>query len=206
MRRNLLLGLCGIWGLRLGTHLLIRWGGTHKDPRYTSLLDRMEKENGWSFAKASLIVVFLMQAPLLWIVCLPVQLGQIPTTDPTLLAWIGAALAAVGITFETVGDWQLSHFRSDAKNRGHVLNTGLWHYTRHPNYFGDFCVWWGLYLIAADGGTIGIASLPGPLLISWLLTKYSGAPLLEKRLKETRPEYAEYIRKTSGFLPWPPKP
>jgi steroid 5-alpha reductase family enzyme len=206
LRKNMLLGLCAIWGLRLGTHLLIRWGGREMDPRYRSLLDRVERSKGWGFAKASLIVVFLLQAPLLWIVCLPVQLGQVAagnTFGP--LAWMGAAVAVFGIAFESIGDWQLARFRASARNRGRVLDTGLWRYTRHPNYFGDACTWWGLYAIAADSGAIGAWSIPGPLVISWLLTKWSGAPLLERGLRESRPEYESYIRRTSGFVPWPPR-
>ena len=110
----------------------------------------------------------------------------------------------VGIGFETIGDWQLRRFRADAANKGKVLDTGLWRYTRHPNYFGDTCVWWGLWLIAAET-TIGLWAVAGPLLLTWLLTRLSGVPMLEYSLKKRRPGYEDYIRRTSSFIPWPPK-
>lgn len=205
-RDLLLVGLCTVWGLRLGGHLLARWRSHGPDPRYTAMLSAAESERGWGFGKATLLLVFLVQAPFLFIVCLPVQLGQIggQSTPLGLLAMAGAVLSVTGIVFETVGDWQLARFRGDPANRGKVLHTGLWRYTRHPNYFGDACVWWGLYLIAAET-PMGIWALPGPILLTTTLVKWSGAALLEGRLRETRPDYADYIETTSGFIPWPPK-
>ena len=120
------------------------------------------------------------------------------------LAWIGAGLAVAGILFESIGDWQLVRFRGNRDNAGKVLMTGLWRYTRHPNYFGDACVWWGLYFIAADTG-LGAWSLPGPLLITYLLTSWSGVPTVEGNLKRKKPDYAEYVRRTSAFIPLPPQ-
>ena len=110
------------------------------------------------------------------------------------------------MTFETVGDAQLKAFRADPASKGKVLDTGLWRYTRHPNYFGDACAWWGIWLAAAEAGPmIALASLPGPLFLTFTLTKWSGKPLLEKGLAKSRPGYADYVARTSGFLPWPPK-
>jgi steroid 5-alpha reductase family enzyme len=183
-----LLALCTIWGLRLGVYLFWRWRKTGPDHRYVVMLGKAQSERGWSFAKASLMMVFAMQAPLQLIVCLPVQLGQCATTTALgPLAWIGIALAVVGIAFESVGDFQLTRFRGDPHSRGEVLDTGLWRYTRHPNYFGDACVWWGLYLIAAETGWVGAASIPGPIVITFLLTKLSGVPTQEGRLRRKRP-------------------
>jgi steroid 5-alpha reductase family enzyme len=110
----------------------------------------------------------------------------------------------MGIVFESIGDWQLTRFRSDPENRGRVLDTGLWRYTRHPNYFGDACVWWGLFLIAAET-TPGLFALPGPALLTWTLIKWSGAATLERRLTRSRPDYVAYVARTSAFLPWPPR-
>ncbi|KQW66477.1 hypothetical protein ASE17_05565 [Phenylobacterium sp. Root77] len=201
-----LVALCTVWGLRLGLYLLWRWRSHGPDPRYQAMMGKAQAERGWSFAKASLLMVFALQGPLQFIVCLPVQLGQ-ATEAPSFeaLAWAGVALACIGIAFETIGDHQLVRFKADPANAGRVLDTGLWRYTRHPNYFGDACLWWGLYLIAADTGWIGAASLPGPLLITFLLTKWSGAPTVEGRMRRRRPEYEAYIARTSGFIPLPPK-
>lgn len=205
-RRLLLLGLCAAWGLRLGGYLLWRWRGHGMDRRYKAILGHAHKERGWGFAKASLLLVFATQAPLQFMVSLPVQLGQIDAKPEALgaLGYVGAALAVTGILFETVGDWQLVRFKQKPENAGRVLNTGLWRYTRHPNYFGDALTWWGLYLIAAETST-GVWSIIGPIFLTWTLMKWSGAPMLEARLRKTRPDYVAYIEQTSGFIPWPPR-
>ena len=203
-RKWLLTGLCLLWGLRLATHLFVRWRAHGEDPRYKKILGAAMEKNRWGFGKAALIMVFAMQGPMLMIVCLPVQLGQISREPVGMLAGIGAIIALIGIAFESIGDAQLNRFRQDPASVGKVLDSGLWRYTRHPNYFGDACTWWGLYLIAAEASP-GWWSLPGPLLITWLLTRLSGVPMLERGLKKTRPGYAEYVQRTSGFLPLPPK-
>lgn len=201
-----LFALTAIWGLRLSSHLFTRWRAHGVDPRYAAILGRLMDKRGWSFAKASFIQVFLMQYVLLFVVCLPAQLGQMPgdTGALTPLSGLGVALAVIGILFETIGDAQLKVFLSNPDNRGKVLNTGLWRYTRHPNYFGDACTWWGLGLIAL-GAPFGPVTLIGPVLITLLLTRVSGVPMLEHRLKKNRPGYEAYLRQTSSFFPWPPK-
>lgn len=203
-RQALLTGLCALWGLRLGLHLFLRWRRDGVDRRYAALFKRVKEGRNIDFPAASLMFVFLPQAVLMWLVSLPVQLGQAAAAPPLgALAAIGALLAVTGIVFETVGDTQLSRFRADPANKGKVLDTGLWRYTRHPNYFGDACVWWGLYLIAAETAP-GVWAVFGPLFLTWTLLRWSGAPLLERNLRETRPAYADYVRRTSGFIPWPP--
>jgi steroid 5-alpha reductase family enzyme len=196
-----------VWGCRLGAHLLTRWMAEGADQRYQRILSSAMEKNGWSFATTTLLTVFLTQAPLLFIVCLPAQLGQFSAEPAELgiLAFIGTAIAVVGIGFETIGDCQLRHFRANPANAGKVLNTGLWRYTRHPNYFGDACTWWGIWLVAAET-TPGFWTFPGPMLLTWTLMKWSGVPLLEHGLKKRRAGYEDYIRKTSSFVPWPPKP
>jgi len=150
-----------------------------------------------------------VQAVLLYVTCLPAQLGVLASGGAGIggLAMAGGALWLIGFGFETIGDHQLTRFRADPANMGAVLDSGLWRYTRHPNYFGDACVWWGIWLAAAEAGwPVALASLPGPLFLTFTLTRWSGKPLLEKGLTARRPGYAEYVRRTSGFIPWPPKP
>ncbi len=206
LRHAVILGLTTLWGLRLSLHLFTRWRRDGEDPRYKRMIGGLMDKKGWSFAKASLLQVFLLQAPLLFIVCLPAQLGQLSIDTQPLgpLAWAGIIAALIGIGFESVGDAQLKAFKANPANKGKVLDTGLWRYTRHPNYFGDCCTWWGIYLVAAETSP-GLWSLPGPLLLTFLLVKWSGVPLLERGLAKTRPSYADYIARTSSFLPWPPK-
>lgn len=205
-RRLLLLGLCLLWALRLGGHLLLRWRAHGPDPRYTRMLGAAQAERGWSFAKAALLLVFALQAPLMLIVSLPVQLGQL-AGDAALgpLAWIGAVTALTGIAFETIGDAQISRFKADPANAGKVMDRGLWRYTRHPNYFGDILTWIGIWLVAADT-PLGLWALPGPVVLIFLLTRFSGGNIYETRLTKTRPGYDDYQRRTSALIPWPPKP
>ncbi|WP_184722076.1 DUF1295 domain-containing protein [Caulobacter sp.] len=199
----LLTGVCTLWAARLGGYLFWRWRQHGADRRYVSMLAHAEKHRGWSFAKTALLFVFATQYALGFVVALPVQLGQqAGALGPLAIA--GAVLAATGIFFETIGDWQLTRFKADPENAGKVMDKGLWRYTRHPNYFGDACVWWGLYLIAAETG-IGAWSLPGPVLITVLLTRWSGVPTTEGRMRKSKPGYEEYVARTSGFVPWFPK-
>ena len=201
----LLTGLCALWGLRLGLYLLWRWRNHGADRRYVSMMANAKKERGWGFPLASLLLVFALQYPLQYVVCLPVQLGQIAEAPLGFLGWAGTVLAVVGILFETVGDDQLTAFKANPENNGKVLQTGLWRYTRHPNYFGDACLWWGLYLIAAETGLAGALTFVGPVLITFLLTRWSGVPTTEGRMRRRKPDYEAYVARTSGFIPWIPK-
>jgi len=204
LRKGLLTGLCAVWGVRLGVHLLKRWRAHGPDRRYQALL-KNRANRGQGFAPAALMFVFLPQAVLLWLTCLPVQLGQVAATPAVgWIGWTGAALAVFGIVFETVGDAQLAAFKRDPDSRGKVLDTGLWRYTRHPNYFGDACVWWGLWLVAAET-TPGLFAILGPIFLTFTLTRWSGAPTTEGGMHRTRPGYADYVKRTSGFFPLPPK-
>lgn len=200
LRRLLLLSLTGIWGIRLGTYLFFRWRREGPDPRYERLLSKADGNRHLT----SLQKIFLLQGCLLWLVSLPVQLGQSSDGTVGLLAAAGTGLALIGILFESIGDWQLARFKADSANIGLVMDSGLWRYTRHPNYFGDACVWWGLYLVAAEtaAGRWGIVS---PLLLTFILIKWSGAALLERRLKRSKPDYEAYAMRTSAFIPLPPR-
>lgn len=202
----LLLALTTIWGVRLGLHLFVRWRRNGVDPRYARIMASAKEKKGWSFAKTALLQVFLLQGPLLFMVCLPAQIGIWRGGEAGLLAIAGTVIAVIGIAFETIGDWQLERFRANPASKGKVLNTGLWRYTRHPNYFGDACTWWGIWLVAlSTGWDVGVASLIGPVFLNFTLVKWSGAAMLERGLKKTRPEYADYIARTSSFFPMLPR-
>jgi steroid 5-alpha reductase family enzyme len=197
--------ICGLWGIRLGSYLLWRWRSHGPDRRYVAMMAMAKTERGWGYGVASLLLVFAIQMPLQFIVALPVQLGQVgPDTPLGRAALGGIALALFGILFESVGDFQLARFKADPSNAGKVMQTGLWRFTRHPNYFGDACTWWGLYLIAADHG-LGVWSAPGPVLLTVLLTRWSGVPTIEGRMRRKKPDYDAYVERTSGFIPWFPR-
>lgn len=206
-RAHLIAAMAVLWGARLARHLYTRWSASGEDPRYARMLGKARDQG--RYGSAALRSVFAPQAVLLFITCLPAQLGVLASAAPAPLGpleWAGFALWLVGMTFEVIGDAQLSAFRADPANKGKVLDTGLWRYTRHPNYFGDCCVWWGIWLAAAGvGGWIALAALPGPLFLTFTLTRWSGKPLLEKGLTKNRPGYADYVARTSGFFPWPPR-
>lgn len=201
-RDVLVLALVSLWGVRLGGYLLWRNWGQGEDARYV----RMRRQYGARFPLVSVATVFGLQAVLQWFVSLPLQIAQLaPGSRPLgALDALGVALFATGLFFETVGDAQLARFKADPANRGRVMDRGLWRYTRHPNYFGDCLVWWGLFAIAAatPAGWLTVAS---PLLMTFLLLRVSGVALLEKSLVRTRPSYRDYIERTSAFFPRPPR-
>lgn len=204
-RKELILLLAAAWGLRLGSYMLWRWRDHGPDRRYVALLGKAQERRGWSFGKASALLVFATQAPLLFIVCLPAQIGQVDALPPLgALAIAGACLSLFGTLFEAIGDWQLVRFKRDPANAGQVMDRGLWRYTRHPNYFGDACAWWGIYLVAAETAT-GRWAVIGPILLTWTLMKWSGAPTVEGKMARTKPGYADYVARTSGFVPWFPR-
>ncbi len=200
-RSLLLCGLVTFWGLRLSLYLLWRNSGHGEDDRYAV----MRRFHGDRFWWLSLFTVFLLQAVILWVVALPILMTTDPTAQSPWNAWDvgGVLLWSFGMFFETVGDWQLACFKSDSANRGKVLRHGLWRYTRHPNYFGDFCVWWGIYSIAVAGGAWW--TIISPLTMSVLLMRISGVTLLESTIQDRRPDYADYRQTTNAFFPWRPK-
>ena len=204
---NLLLAMTAAWGLRLGIYLFRRWRAEGEDKRYERML-RKDREKG-RFAFAALTKIWLGQAFLLFLVSSPAQLGILSSEAPaplTGIAWAGIAHYLVGITFEWLGDWQLARFKADPANKGEVMDKGLWRYTRHPNYFGDACAWWGIWLVVASvSWEVALWTVAGPLFLTFTLVKWSGAALLEKGMKHTRPGYEDYKKRTSAFIPMPPK-
>jgi steroid 5-alpha reductase family enzyme len=203
-RRTVVLVLTAVWGVRLGTHIFLR-NRQHEgdDPRYTELLSKAE-HRGINQTWFLLSRVYLTQAAAMWFVSLPVQVAVFGRGGLDWLGAIGIAVWALGLFFESVGDWQLTRFKADPTSRGKVLDTGLWRYTRHPNYFGDACVWWGLGLLACEQWP-GVLTLPSVALMTWLLAKGTGAKLLESTIGSRRAGYVDYVQRTSGFLPLPRK-
>jgi steroid 5-alpha reductase family enzyme len=201
-RRLLGVGMAALWGLRLGVYLLVRNAGRGEDPRYVA----MRRRYGARFPWVSLATVFALQGGLQWLVALPAQLAQLAPGPAQLgaLDAAGVALFVLGLFFETVGDAQLARFRADPSNAGRVLDRGLWRFTRHPNYFGDCAAHWGLFAVAL-ATPLGALGVLGPLAMTVLLLRVSGVALLERSIGKRRPAYADYQRRTSAFLPWPPR-
>ena len=200
-RQLLLAALVTIWGVRLSAYLFARNHGKGEDFRYVA----MRKRWGARFPLISLVTVFLLQGVVMWVVSLPVQIGGADSEPPVgPLAAVGIIVWLVGFLFEVVGDWQLARFKSDPANAGTVMDRGLWSLTRHPNYFGDAALWWGIGIVAAESG-IGAVGLVGPLVMTFFLRRVSGVPMLERSLTKRREGYADYVRRTSPFFPRPPK-
>ena len=201
LRKLILCMLVTIWGLRLSLHIYRRNHGKPEDFRYQEFRRRYGAKYWWF----SFFQVFLLQGVLMFIIGAPLLLAQISPTPNTLtlLDVIGVVVWIVGFYFESVGDAQLAHFKSNPGNKGKLLNTGLWAYTRHPNYFGDAAQWWGYYLIALGAG--GWWTIFSPILMTLMLVKVSGVGLLEKTLAKTKPGYQDYMQTTSAFVPWLPR-
>jgi steroid 5-alpha reductase family enzyme len=198
-RTGVVLALTALWALRLAGYITWRNHGAGEDRRYQDIRARNQPHFEWK----SLYLVFGLQAVLAWLVSLSL-LAVI--ADMGAWGWLdtlGVATVLFGIAFETLGDTQLAAFKSRPENRGRVMDSGLWRYTRHPNYFGEFCVWWGFYLMALSAGAWW--ALVSPLLMSVLLLKVSGVTLLEKDIAERRPAYRDYVARTNAFFPGRPK-
>ena len=200
MRRGVVLGLVAAWGLRLGWHIARRNAG-HVDPRYVAIMKRQDGP----------VVLFVirriygLQGVLMWVVSLPTQLAMYEQAPMGIVAWIGVAVVLAGLAFEIIGDRQLAAFKADPANRGRTLETGLWAWTRHPNYFGDALLWFGLWLLSL-GHWAGLLLVGSPLLMTHILLNWSGKALTERRMARSRgPEYEEYLQRVSGFLPRPPR-
>lgn len=194
-RAWLVLALVAIWSLRLSIHITLRNHGQPEDHRYATI----RRNNQPNFRIKSLYIVFGLQAALACFIGLPLLVAASSASALGWLDFLGVGLWLAGMVFEVVGDYQLARFKADPKSSGKVLDTGLWRYTRHPNYFGEFTIWWGYFLLAlASGGWWTILS---PMLMSFLLLKVSGVALLENTIGERRPEYADYIRRTNAFFP-----
>ncbi len=198
-RTALVLVLVALWALRLSGYITWRNWGEDEDRRY----QKIRANNEPNFELKSLFIVFLLQAVIAWIVSLPLLAALASGAPIGLVDYLGIALWIVGMIFEAGGDFQLARFKADPDNSGKVMDRGLWRYTRHPNYFGNACLWWGFGLIALAAGAWW--ALLAPIVMTFLLLKVSGVSLLEEDIGERRPKYADYIERTSAFFPLPPK-
>jgi steroid 5-alpha reductase family enzyme len=199
-RRQLVVALVTIWGLRLALHIGVRNWGQPEDFRYA----KWREENGASWWWISFFKVFLLQGVLMWIISAPIIAAQTSGFPAILtpLDMIGAAFWTFGLLFEATGDLQLMRFKADPANQGRLLTTGLWKYTRHPNYFGEAVLWWGYYIIALVSGSWW--TIFSPILMTFLLMKVSGVAMLERSMK-SRPGYEDYMQRTNAFVPWFPR-
>jgi steroid 5-alpha reductase family enzyme len=206
IRRWLLLLLPAIWGGRLALYIRVRGIGKGEDPRYAALLDKNAPPGGRSGGARmwrAIRIIYLLQGALILFIGLPLIVGASTAGPMNLIGWIGAGIWLIGLVFEAVGDAQMSAFKGNPSNRGTIMDRGLWRLTRHPNYFGDACVWTGLFLLAAQHWP-GVLTALSPIAMILLLTKGSGAANLERHMAQ-RPGYQEYMARTSGFIPLPPK-
>lgn len=200
-RQILMAILVGVWGVRLAGYLAKRNIGHGEDWRYVA----MRKKIGKKFPLVSLYSVFGLQGVLMWLVSLPVMFANAdasPSIGP--LAVIGIMVWLTGFAFESIGDFQLARFKKDPDNAGKVMDRGLWSLTRHPNYFGDALLWWGIGIVAAETGS-GVIGFIGPVVMTYFLMRVSGVPMLERSLNKRREGYADYVARTSAFIPRPPK-
>ena len=197
LRFNVMAAIVVVWAVRLAIYVSWRNWGHGEDKRYTVIRDRNEP----NFAIKSVYLIFVLQAVLAWLVSLPFLAAAANPVAWTTLDAVGALIAVVGVVFEAVGDQQLASFKADPANKGQVMDRGVWRWSRHPNYFGEFCVWWGLFLMTLAAG--GWWSVISPLIMTGLLLKVSGVALLEKDIGERRPAYRDYIARTNAFFPGP---
>lgn len=200
-QRAIVAAMTVVWAVRLASHIEKRGRGKGEDPRYTQLMERAPAGRETFHIVTR---VYLTQAVVLWFVSLPVQVAQYEAGGLGVLTAVGLVVWAVGLTFEAVGDRQLAAFAADPGTKGQVMDRGLWRYTRHPNYFGDACVWWGVWLVAAQE-LPGALTVLSPLAMSFFLVFGTGKALLEKGMADRRPGYTDYVRRTSGFFPLPPR-
>lgn len=199
-RSLLIAALVTAWGLRLAAYIAARHDG--EDRRYRA----MRKRHGASFALRSLLTVFVVQAVIAWVVSAPIQVAATDGTPAGLgiLALIGALVCIGGLACEAISDRQLSRFLADPESSGKVMDRGLWGWSRHPNYFGDATFWWGVFLIALEAGSAWWTAI-GPIVMTTFLLKVSGVALTERTISSRRPGYADYVERTSAFVPLPPK-
>jgi len=188
------------WSLRLFIYLTWRNWGAAEDRRYQAIRLRNEP----NFPLKSLVLIFVLQAVLAWIISFPILPALKSNAALGILDILGISIFLFGLGYESIADWQMASFKANSENHGKVMDQGLWHYSRHPNYFGEFTLWWGFYLIALSAGA-PMWILVSPLLISVLLLKVSGVPLLEVDIQERRPDYCDYQLRTNAFFPAPPK-
>ena len=198
-RSSLVLTLVLLWALRLTMYITWRHWGEPEDARYQAIRRKYEP----SFPLKSLGIIFVFQAFLAWIISMPLWIALSVPFEYTVFDILAVGLWTIGMFFESVGDWQLARFKANPANHGKVMNHGLWRYTRHPNYFGECLIWWGFFLFAVPTGAWW--AILSPVLLTFLLLKFSGVTMLEEAIVDRRPAYREYIESTNAFIPGPSK-
>lgn len=203
-RKMLLFGLLCLWSIRLTVYLSWRKWGEGEDPRYTKL--RGWVDEGWPFHRFVLRQVFGLQGVTMFLLSVPLLISLAADEPGSLgpISYVGVAVWAVGFVFETIGDFQLVRFKRNPANDGKVLDSGLWRYTAHPNYFGEVMMAWGLFIAALEVPWAAIGII-GPIMYTRLVIKVTGTPTLEKRVRRTRSDYGAYLERTSSFWPRPPR-
>jgi len=199
-RQLLLFALVFMWGIRLSAHIFLRNHGKPEDFRYAN----WRKEWGKYVVIRSFLQVFMLQGFFMFIIALPIMMVKI--AEPSGLHWvdyIGLIVWLIGFYFEAIGDYQMTQFKKNPENKGKFITTGLWKFTRHPNYFGECMMWWGIFVISIPAGNVFV-SVISPLILTWLLTKVSGVPMLEKKYEGNK-AFEEYAKKTNAFVSWFPK-
>ncbi|MFW6284000.1 MAG: DUF1295 domain-containing protein [Desulfosalsimonas sp.] len=201
-RKLILAIMVTVWGMRLFIHIAARSRGKGEDPRYAA----WRAQYGQRFWLVSLYKVFLVQAIFLWVIAISLQYGQV-APQPARLTWLDGAgflIWLTGLVIEAVADWQLRGFLSAPENRGRVMDQGLWRYSRHPNYFGETLVWWGIFVMVLSA-PLGFLTIVSPLTITYTLLRLTGVTLMEETEFSDNPEYQAYIRRTNAFVPWFPR-
>ncbi|MDJ0881575.1 MAG: DUF1295 domain-containing protein [Gammaproteobacteria bacterium] len=199
-RNLIIISLVSLWSIRLSVHLMVRNWNHDEDHRYQTI----RANNEPNFALKSIYIVFGLQGLLAWIISIPLLFALQNTGGFQWIDGFALGLWTLGFYFEAISDWQLRHFKKNPANKGRVLDTGLWRYSRHPNYFGEFCIWWSFYLFAIPSG--GWWTIYAPILMTFLLLKVSGVVMMEKTITQRRPEYQRYIDSTNAFFPGTPHP
>jgi len=201
-REIIVVVLTTIWGLRLSTHIFLRNMGKPEDYRYQEFRRNYGEKRYWWF---SYFQVFLLQGTLVWLISAPLLAVSYYASGNSFgfLDVLGILVWLIGFTFEAGGDWQLARFKANPANKGKLLTTGFWKFTRHPNYFGDAAVWWGFAVFSVAAGCFW--PVLSSLLMTWLIIRVSGVAMLERTMKNTKPGFEEYVKKTSAFIPWVPK-
>ena len=198
LRGQIVLFLVLVWSLRLAVYITWRNWDEPEDARYAA----MREKHGPGFAYKSLYIVFLLQGFIAWIIAMPLYAAISSDTPLGIIDGLALMLVAGGILFESIADYQLAAFKSGDNNQGRVMDKGLWRYSRHPNYFGECCLWWGFFLFAVASGDWW--TIISPVLMTFLLLRVSGVALLERDIVERRPEYRDYIKRTNAFIPGAP--
>ncbi len=194
-----LFGMIAIWAVRLSSYIFTRHSNTGEDYRYA----QWRKEWGKYVVPRAFLQIFMLQGVFMYIIALPIIVAMASAVTLSSVSYLGIAIWLIGFLFEAIGDYQKSKFKANPANNGKIMQSGLWRYTRHPNYFGEALLWWGIFVFVVPAGYWYI-SIISPIVLTFLLTKVSGVAMLEKKYTGNK-EFEAYAQKTNSFIPWMPK-